>query len=336
MPDPHADAEPRGDEPLPAAVARVRRRERSRSRYKPTVSSHLAVDAAGASWTQVDDWPVSIDGNGSLCWDGGTIAGTWGRSTPWATFHHTGAFSFANPNSVVENVRVSNYGDAINVRDGASNWTVRGAHTSMIHDDCLQDDFLYSGRHRELAVRRVLRGHLHAGVVEQLELDGHDEHADHARLAPAPAADADRLQGSGPGTRRLLQVGRHRARSPKLALFGNVFRVDQPPNHGSLGLPDGYPVTCCGQHHRVARSRRLPRSRLVARQVPRHQDRDQRVHLGRRGRGLDAGALGTTDVARHVGCAPVWVRPHRSAAARRRLRAARRRPMNSFVMFTGT
>ena len=39
-------------------------------------------------------------------------------------------------------------------------------------------------------------------------------------------------------------MGRHARRSPKLALFGNVFRVDQLPNHGSLGLPDGYSVTC--------------------------------------------------------------------------------------------
>ena len=46
---------------------------------------------------------------------------------------------------VDERVTVRNYGDAINVRDGASNWAVRGAHTSMIHDDCLQDDFLNAG-----------------------------------------------------------------------------------------------------------------------------------------------------------------------------------------------
>jgi hypothetical protein len=27
-------------------------------------------------------------------------------------------------------------------------------------------------------------------------------------------------------------------------LYGNVFRADQLPNHGSLGLPDGYQVSC--------------------------------------------------------------------------------------------
>jgi hypothetical protein len=35
-------------------------------------------------------------------------------------------------------------------------------------------------------------------------------------------------------------------RSPKLSLHGNVFRVDQTPNHGSLGLPAGYQVSCSG------------------------------------------------------------------------------------------
>ena len=33
-------------------------------------------------------------------------------------------------------------------------------------------------------------------------------------------------------------------RSPKLSLIGNVFRVDQKQNHGTLGLPVGYEVSC--------------------------------------------------------------------------------------------
>ncbi|MEP6623786.1 MAG: hypothetical protein ABJC79_05045, partial [Acidimicrobiia bacterium] len=115
------------------------------SRFKPSISGHLAVDARSASWTQVDNWPVSIYGSGSVCWNGGSINGTWSNSTTWDVFHHTGGFSFQTPDSVIEDVRVHNYGDAINVRDGASNWAVRGAHTSFIHDDCLQDDYLNSG-----------------------------------------------------------------------------------------------------------------------------------------------------------------------------------------------
>jgi len=217
-----------------------------RDQYSPSLSSRLAINAVGASWTAVDDWPVSVDGRGPLCWDGGTIAGTWGSSTPWETFHHTGGFSFANPDSVIENVRVSNYGDAINARDGASNWTVRGAHTSMIHDDCLQDDFLNAG---------VIDGSLFDGCYVGLSTrassnnsssDGHNNtltmRNSLLRLQPMPTV----YKGPAPGHGGFFKWDDDAHRSPKLALYGNVFRVDQLPNHGSLGLPDGYDVSCSG------------------------------------------------------------------------------------------
>ena len=214
-----------------------------RSQYRPSVSGHLAVDARSATWTQADDWPVSIYGTGSICWDGGTIAGTWGASTPWSTFHHTGGFSFQTPNSVVENVRVSNYGDAINVRDGASNWTVRGAHTSMIHDDCLQDDYLNTG-----VIESSLFDGCYVGISTRPSSNDSSSNGrtntltmrnSLLRLQPMPTV----YKGPAPGHGGFFKWD-DTGRSPKLALFGNVFRVDQLPNHGSLGLPDGYSVTC--------------------------------------------------------------------------------------------
>ena len=186
-----------------------------RDRYRPSPSSHLAVDARGASWTQVDDWPVSIEGRGSLCWDGGTIAGTWGPSTVWETFHHTGGFSFANPDSVVENVRVAE----LRRRHQRARRCVGLDRPWCAHLD--DPRRLSPGRlperrpHRRLAVRRLLRGHLDPRVVEQLELGRSRQHRDHAELAAAAPADADRVQGSGAGARWVLQVGRRRAPVPE-------------------------------------------------------------------------------------------------------------------------
>lgn len=214
-------------------------------RYKPNVSGHLSVDARTAGWPAVDDWPVSLTGSGSICWNGGAIAGAWSNSTPWDTFHHTGAFSFANPNAVVENVSVYNYGDAINAREGATNWTVRGAHTSFIHDDCLQNDYLGSG-----VIEDSLFDGCYVGVSTRpsssnTSSDGRNNTLEMRDsllwLQPMPTV----YKGPAPGTGGFFKWD-DTGRSPKLSLHDNVFRADQTPNHGSLGLPAGYSVSCSG------------------------------------------------------------------------------------------
>ena len=63
--------------------------------------------------------------------------------TSWDTFHHTGALVVTR--SVIDGLRVHNYGDAINVRRVLTDFRIRGVHTTFIHDDCVQNDFLYSG-----------------------------------------------------------------------------------------------------------------------------------------------------------------------------------------------
>ena len=249
------------------------------------------MDARGASWTQVDDWPVSIEGRGPLCWNGGTIVGTWGASTPWETFHHTGGFSFATPNSVVENVRVANYGDAINVRDGASNWTVRGAHTSMIHDDCLQDDYLNAGVIEDSLFDGCYVGISTRASSNNSSSDGHTNtltmRGSLLRLQPMPTV----YKGPAPGHGGFFKWDDAAHRSPKLALFGNVFRVDQLPNHGSLGLPDGYDVACSGNTIVWLGHGAFPEAASWLAKCPDTRIVTTRVDLGRRGRVLERRAL---------------------------------------------
>ena len=215
-------------------------------RFKPGVEVATAIDARGASWTQVDDWPVSITGSGPVCWSGGSIAGTWGPETSWETFHGTGGFSIANPNSIVENVRVHNYGDAINIRNGAIDWRVRGAYTTMTHDDCLQDDYLNAG-----VVSDSLFDGCYVGISTRPSKsdtgsDGRTKtvtvETTLLRLQPMPTV----YKGQAPGHGGLFKWDTAARRSPMLVLRNNIFRVDQAPNHGSLGLPEGYEVTCSG------------------------------------------------------------------------------------------
>ena len=87
-------------------------------RFTPTIDRDGVIDARLASWTQVDPWPVSITGSGAVCWSGGTVVGTYPVDTTWDVFHSTGVFNIANPDAVIENLRIHNYGDGIRLRAG--------------------------------------------------------------------------------------------------------------------------------------------------------------------------------------------------------------------------
>ena len=214
-------------------------------RFKPSVTGRLAVDARTASWTQVDAWPVSTSGTGSLCFLGGAIVGTYPASTSWDTFHHTAGISLTNPGSVIDGLRVDNYGDAVNLRSGADDWRLQGVHTSLIHDDCVQDDSLYRG-----VVTDSLFDGCYSGVStnpssSDTTSDGRANtltiERTLLRLQPMPTV----YKGTAPGHAGFFKWN-DAGRSPKLSLHDNVFRVDQKPNHGTLGLPTGYDVSCSG------------------------------------------------------------------------------------------
>jgi hypothetical protein len=61
------------------------------------------------------------------------------------------------------------------------------------------------------------------------------------RLQPMPTV----YKGTAPGHAGFFKWN-DAGRSPKLSLHDDVFRVDQKPNHGTLGLPTGYDVSCSG------------------------------------------------------------------------------------------
>jgi hypothetical protein len=174
------------------------------------------------------------------------VTGTYPDTTSWSVFHSTGAFNVANPDSVVEAVRIHDYGDGIRLREGATRWTVRGVDESYLHDDCVENDNLSSGT----VTDSLLDG---CYVAFSARPDASDTTSDGrgrtvtvdgslVRLQPMPTV----YKGPAPGTGGFFKWDDTTGRSPALALHDNVFRADQLPNHGSLGLPDGYPVSCSG------------------------------------------------------------------------------------------
>ena len=210
----------------------------------PELDAPSVVDARGATWTHVDDWPVSVTGRAPLCWRGGTVVGTYPPGTTWDTYHHTGAFGFTNPASVVSGLRVHGYGDAVNVREGAEDFRIRGVHATEIHDDCLQDDFLYSGVVEDSLFDGCFVGISARPTSSNTSSDGRTEtltiRRSLLRLAPMPTV----YSGPAPGHGGFFKWDFDTGRSPRLVLEDSVFRADQPPNNGSLGLPEGYDVSC--------------------------------------------------------------------------------------------
>jgi hypothetical protein len=215
---------------------------RRTDRYTQDLAAGETVDATGAWWLQVDNWPISFGGGGGGCWVGGRVIGTWPQSTPWSTFHHTGALDVTNPDFTIAGLRVHNIGDGIRIRAGATGFRVTGVHLSFLHDDCVENDQLYSG---------VVEDSLFDGCYVAFSarptkgesVDGHRNvetfRGNVVRLQPTPTV----FKGRAPGTGGFFKWDRT-GRGPKLVIEDNVFRADQRPNHQDLTVPKGYGVTC--------------------------------------------------------------------------------------------
>ena len=181
-----------------------------------------------------------------MCWNGGSVVGTYPDTTPWDTFHSTGAFNVANPDSIIENLTVHNYGDGIRLRDGATHWTIRAARESYLHDDCIENDRLSTGTVTDSLLDGCYVGMSARPSSSDTTSDGRTHtmtvEGSLVRLQPMPTV----YKGPAPGHGGFFKWDDDTGRSPKLSLHDNVFRADQLPNHGSLGLPVGYDVSCSG------------------------------------------------------------------------------------------
>ncbi len=208
------------------------------------LSSDTKVNASSASWTAVGAFAVDIAAQPGACWFGGAVLGTYDQtSTPWSTYHGTAASYVMATDFVLEGLRADNYGDGVRFTPAETrNWTLRGAHFSDMHDDCVENDRLSSGK-----IEDSFFDGCYVAFSARPSLDwastvngsGNTMTVEGSLIRLKPMATV--YKGPTPGHGGFFKWS---DAAPKLSLHDNVFRVDQLPNHGSLGIPTGKLASC--------------------------------------------------------------------------------------------
>jgi hypothetical protein len=218
------------------------------------------INAHTATWTA--EWPVQVHfnnpvrfaGGPSICFSGGTIQGyfpdqigTDPHST-WEYMHSNSAMEVYANNTTIEGVRIHNFGDGIDFNYGpSSNFTIKGVHLSFIRDDCVQNDFLYSGLIFDSlfdGCYTAFSARTYSGQ-EPPPQDGSKNlwtiRDSLIRLEPMWGVYKNR--GLIPGHGGWFKWDSNGS-SPRLALHNNIFRADQDANTVGLGIPSGKLESC--------------------------------------------------------------------------------------------
>ncbi len=219
-----------------------------RSKSNPLPEGAL-VHAKTAVWNHVHDYPVVVEGGPDICFSGGAVRGEYANSASWDRMHDTTAFTFrTNGETIVENVRVHNYGDGISFSRGGAKETfhITGVWMTHIRDDCVQNDYMYGG---------LIEDSLFDGCYTAFSAQEHDDTEENdgskniwtirsSLIRLKPMAKVYNDQGLIPGHGAFFKWGSD-GTEPGLALHDNIFRVDQPSNsNNGLGIPQGRLVSC--------------------------------------------------------------------------------------------
>ncbi len=216
------------------------------------IDARAAVVVAFPSSTH----PINLDGGAGLCFNGGTVLGQYDRTLDWATMHdvnNNAGIAFANATSTIDGIRVDNMTDGIRPRDGGA-FTVRNAWLSYVRDDCLENDHLHGG-----LVDDALFDGCYVGVStrpSQATLDaGFDGSANVLTIRdtlirlepmPGPAAGTPIALGHGGFFKWHSWNDASLSKSPKLALYRNVFMAEQTGEVGGarMGTPPDQVIDC--------------------------------------------------------------------------------------------
>lgn len=204
-----------------------------------SMASNTGIDARSASWTGTSTMTVRYEGGSSVCWSGGRITGLFPDGTSWSAYHD--AYSMVirkSPGTVIEGVRVHNYGDGPNFDAvGSDGWTVRGNHLSYMHDDCISNDFGNSGLVDDNLMDGCYMGYssrAYAGFVANNRSKVVTFRGNLIRLQDMPTGYA------GPGHAKFWKMNSTdgSGNDPRLALHNNIFRMDTPADCcGSFLIP---------------------------------------------------------------------------------------------------
>jgi hypothetical protein len=224
------------------AQVRVTGRQAARTQPVPTGTTLRAV---GASWVAVGDYQVSLLGNAPrACMVGGTLFGEWPDSDPWTKWHYRTALRFSQPGFTVFGVRIINTGDGIKPKDedggAAQDFHIEGSWIQHVHDDCIENDYVHSGR---------IRDNLLDGCYVMFSARPSSSRYDGRRNLMVIDNNVGALEpmrsvysGPSPGTGGFFKWS---GQAPPVVLTNNVFMARQAPNHGTLEPPSGA-LLCAG------------------------------------------------------------------------------------------
>jgi hypothetical protein len=203
--------------------------------------ANTKVDASTAQFMTGTNYPVRISG-ANACWHGGEIIGQLPPSTSWPTMIKTFAILVdTGTNVTVEDFSMFDFGNGVSLQLNAPNYTVRSAYYIYDRDGCVENDYRLSG------------------TIDDVYMECYDPIADAGGF---PVSGPNHLvtlknsvvhvqpmdgvfKGSIPGTVGIFEWGTPSdTASPHLALFNNVFRVDQNSSEPYLAPPPGKLVDC--------------------------------------------------------------------------------------------
>lgn len=208
--------------------------------HNPSVAN-TKIDASTAQFLTGTNYPVRISG-ANACYHGGGFIGQWPPSTSWPTMIKTFAILVdTGANVTVEDFWMFNYGNGVSLQLNAPNYTVRSAYYIYDRDGCVENDYRLSG------------------TIDDVYMECYDPIADAGGF---PVSGPNNLvtmknsvvhvqpmdgvfKGSIPGTVGIFEWGTPSdTLSPRLALYNNVFRVDQNSSEKYLAPPPGKLVDC--------------------------------------------------------------------------------------------
>lgn len=171
------------------------------------------------------------------CWSGGVAWDTdsW-LSTPWETFHHSGAWNLRGP-ATVKNTAAVNFGDSYRAECGTSGFVFDSVRGLFGHDDAVEADCNTSGTVKNSIFTSFVifsaQGGSTNGNANTVTLDGN-----YFELFPTPTVykgpDTTYNKYPAPGTGGFFKTDQN---SPGFVIRNNVFVASVLPNHQTLGPP---------------------------------------------------------------------------------------------------
>jgi hypothetical protein len=230
--------------------------------YTRSLAPGTVIDATAATFVHCSQpdpaapcapnvYPINLGptGGAGACWAGGVVAGANRLDATWSEMHspNNSGFSFENGDFTVTGVRIHNVGDGIRPRGGAGGFLIRDVWLSWVRDDCVENDHMNSGTVEDSLFDGCFVGF--SARNSNTAVMGPEEvwtiRSTLVRLQPMPGPPEGGALGHK-GFFKWVEWGNPDGRSPRLALYDNVFMAEEQGQVDGerMGIPPGKLVGC--------------------------------------------------------------------------------------------